>query len=333
MPQNETRLRKTLAGFEGTRGTAATVVRKLYETIRLMDAREPLDFDENSGSYDAWRTFLQGPVNVSGTAEGPASFEDWPWWLLEGVSGVVTPTADSGAPTPAQTWDFTPDPDTDDLKSATMQHGAPDNAYVSRMVMVPEWTIKGDVDGDAAWMFTANLLARDLDSLPGGFTAGVPDHDREFIKAAGTKLYIDDAAADIGTTPVLGRFINFSVTWNNAIAPKRFMEDENSISTRMGRGARQITGQIRLEFDNNDEKANYMNGVTRAIRIVREGSIIHDAVRKAATIDIPNAYWLTPSDDPRENNMTLTFGFRAYTRSDPGYPAEIVVVNDVASYA
>lgn len=331
MPQNETFLRKTLAGLEGTRGTSATVTRKLYEQIRLMDAYEPLDFDENAGSYDTKRTFLHGPVNVTGTAEGPVSFEDFPWWLELGVKGGVTGTSDSGTPDPAYAYDFTPSTATDDLKSATMQHGVPDNVYRSVMVMVPEFTVKGDVDGDAAWMFSANLLARDLTNLGGGFTAGVTDRDREFVKAAGTQLYIDDAAEDIGTTLVSGKFISFSLTWNNAIAPKRFMEDETQISARIGRGPRQITGQVRLEFTDDTERAKYRSGATRAIRITRAGSVIHDAVTKAVTIDIPNAYWLTPSDDPRENNMTLTYGFVAYTSADVGYPATIEVVNALSA--
>jgi len=331
MPQNETFLRKTQAGLEGTRGSAATVTRKLYETIRFTDTYEPLDFTENAGSYDGWRTFALGPVNVTGTVDGPVSFEDFPWWLELGVKGGVTGTTDSDPDAPAYEYDFTPSTATDDLKSATMEHGAPDNVYQTLMTMVNEWTVKGDIDGDATWMFTANLIGRNVTHVGGGFTGAISDRDREFVKAAGTKLFIDDDPGDVGTTQVTAKFISFSLTWNNAIAPKRFMEDETQVSARVGRGARQITGQVRLEFTDDTEKALYRAGTARAIRILREGSIIHDAVPKSIAIDIPSAYWLTPSDDPRENNMTLTFGFRAYTTADVGYPATITVVNDLSA--
>lgn len=304
-----------------------------------MDTREPLEFDENAGSYDAWRTFLHGPVSVAGTAEGPASFEDVPWWMQLGVKNAVAATSDAHTTAPAFTRNYVPSAATDDLASTSMQHGVPDNVYESAMVMVPEWTVRGDVDGDASWMFSAALIARSFDHRPAGFTAGVPDREREFIKAAGTKLFIDDTAAGIGATQVLARFINFSVTWNNAIAPKRFMEDENAISARVGRGPRQITGQVRLEFDSNAEKEKYRTGARRSIRIEREGAQIHavsaspvlPATNKRVRIDIPNARWLTPSDDPRETNMTLTFGFRAYADDVVGYPARVESVSQLAT--
>jgi hypothetical protein len=333
MPQNEEILRRTLAGIEGTRGAPATVNRKLYEQVRLADAREPLEFVENAGSYDGWRTFEQGVVTVTGTAEGPVSYEDAAWWNRLGIRGDVAGVADSGTPTAAVTRLYAPSSVTDNLASATMQTGVPDNVYTSAMVMANQWTIRGDVDGDATWMFTADLIGRSKDHLPGGFTAGVTDRQREFVKAAGTKLFLDDDAADLGDTQLLGKFISFSLTWNNAIAPKRFMEDEHQISTRVGRGARQITGQVRIEFDNDDEMEHYRQGHPRAIRIEREGSVIHGSVRKRIRIDVPRAYWLTPSDDPRNTNMTLTFGFRAYVDDTAGYPAAVEVVNALGAGA
>lgn len=330
MAQNEERLRRTQAGIEAVRGTRDVVTRRLRERVRLLDTREPLEFAEDDGTFDAWQTFAQGPVTVAGTAEGPASFEDWPWWLLLGFDGDPTLTSDAGTPA-ARTRLYTPNPEEDDLASATMEHGVPDNAYVSDMVMVPEWTVRGDIDGDASWMFSSRLIARNLEPLPGGFTPAVPVTNRDLIKAAGTKITIDDSAAALGTTPLLGKGISFALTCNSAITPKRFLEDENQMSARVGRGARQITGQIRIEFDTDDEREHYRNGEPRAIRIEREGPIIHGAVRKRARIDIPRAYWLAPSDDPRESNMTLTFGFRAYKDAAIGYPARIEVINALAT--
>lgn len=331
MPQNEVILQRTQAGIETVRGTAATVTRKLYETIDLDETIEPLDFVENAGTRFGWYTFAQGPKGVAGTANGPVAFEDLPWWMQLGIVGGVAPTADAGTPI-AYTRLYTPNPTSiDDLASATAETGVPDNVYLSTMMMVPEWTIKGDVDGDASWMFTANLLARGKEPLPGGFTAAIPERVREFVKAAGTKLYIDDAAADIGTTQILQKFINFSVTWNNALTTKRFMEDEDQVSTRLGMGQLQVTGQIRLEFDSDAEAAKYRSGAQRSIRIEREGSIIHDAVHKRARIDIPDARWLTPSKDNRENNLTQTFGFRGYIDPTANYPASVESVSDLAT--
>lgn len=328
MAQNEEILRRTLAGIETVRGTPITPTRKLYEVIRLMDSREPLDFAENSGTYDGWRTFLQGPVTVEGTASGPMGFTDTPFWLEHGVAGGVVPVSDADPTNPAYTYEYAPNPSVDDLASSTMQTGAPDNVYESSMVMVPQFTIKGGIDDEASWMFDANLLARDKSPLPAGFAPGIPDRNREFIRFAGSKLYIDDEGAAPGTTPVNGRFISFSFTADNAMQSKRFSEDVDSISTRVGRGARMGTGQIRLEFDQDDEYALYRAGTSRVIRLEREGSAINGTANKRIRLDVPRAYWLTPSDDPRNGNMTLTFGFRAYLDEVTGYPYSVEVVND-----
>lgn len=331
MALNEEILRLAYGKIETTRGTGVTVDRKIYETVRINEAYEPLDFDEATGTFDAWRTFLQGPVSVTGTVEGPVSFEDLPWWLEHGVKKGVSATSDAGTPA-GYTRVYQPSASADDLASSTVEHGAPTpGCYKSTMVMLPEWTLRGDIDGDAAWMFSGNLIGKTF-TKESAFTTGISDRTREFVRAAGTKLYIDDAGGTIGTTQVTGKFISFSLTWNNAVTTKRFLEDTDSISSTIGRGARQITGQIRLEFDSDAEKAKFRNGTQRLIRIERTGTNIRSGTPKKVTIDIPNAYWLTPSDDPREQNMTLTFGFRAYTDTTNAYPAKVTVVNSVASF-
>lgn len=336
LARNTEMLRRTQAGLETVRGTPAAPTIRLRDKVRLMDTREPLEFDENAGTYDGWYTFAQGPVTVAGTAEGPASFEDLGYWLLHGVSGdagLIAGTGDADLVAEAFTRDYIPNPDEDDLASSTMEMDAPDNVYLSKQVMVPEFTLRGDIGGDATWMWSSPLIARSKDPLPAGYTAGVPLHDREFVKGAGTRIYIDDLPADIGETPLAASAISWSLTWSNAASFKRFLEDENELSSKVDRGVRQITGQIRMEFETDDEKAKYRAGTPRAIRIERTGGVIHDAVTKRARIDIPKAYWLTPSDDPRQSNMTLTYGFRAYAETVLGYPARIELVNAIEDYA
>lgn len=325
-------LRRAQGALESVRGEFEPPVRRLRERVRLMDAREPLDFDENAGTWTGWYTFAQGPVTVAGTAEGPVSYEDTPWWLHLGVTS--DPNTDV-----ADTWDFQITQEEDDLGSATIEHGAPDNAYVSTMVMVPEFTIRGDIDGDATWMFASRLMARSMDPTDGGqFTDDLALTEREFVRAAGTRLVITDDPADLGDPDtnddvVNAKFISFSVTWNNAVGPKRFMEDVDSVSDKVDLGVRQITGQLRLEWEDNEEKAKYAVGTPRAIGIYQTGTEYDTDKDRAALIEIPNAYWLTPSDDPRNNNMTLTYGFRAYMDTTLGYPARIAFTNGETGYA
>lgn len=333
--RNEEQLRRTLAGIEAPRFTEVVPNRRLRQVIRLMDTREPLDFAENEGTYDGWYTFEQGPVTVAGTAEGPLSYEDFGYWLLHGVSGddaLATVTGDGGTPA-AYVRPFIPTPDEDDLASSTMQHGAPDNVYVSTGVMVPEFTIRGDIDDAPTWQWSSRLVARTRDPLVAGFEDPVAAITHENIKTAGTRIKIADTAAGLAAaTPLSNQAISFSVTWNNNVTSKRFLENEDAMAEKVGRGVRQITGQVRLEFEDDVEYEHYRSGDVRAIQIYRDGSVIHDAVTKRAEITIPRGYWLTPSDDPRENNMTMTFGFRAYVDTTLAYPAQIRLINTVASY-
>lgn len=339
MARNTEMLRRTQAGIETPRGTAAVPTIRLRDIIRLMDSHEPLEFDENAGTYDGWYTHAQGPVSVAGTAEGPVSFEDLGYWALHGIDGETVGASDAHATDPAFTWPFIPNPDEDTLAASTMEMDAPDNVYRSTMVMVPQWTIRGEV-GQPTWMWSASLIGRDKEPLPAGYTAGIGLHDREFVKFSGTKLFIDDEAGTIGTTQVLAKFISFSVTCAQNLSFKLFAEDEDKASTKVDRGVRQYTGQIRLEFEDDAEKAKYRTGASRKIRIEREGSEIHPAsaspvlpaTNKRARIDIPRAFWLTPSDDPRNQNLTLTYGFRGYVDTTDGYPAMLSLVNEIDSY-
>lgn len=331
MPQNELMLRRTLAGIETVRGTAVAVTKKLYEVVELNDAREALDFAENAGSrYGARRTHALGPTSVSGTAAGPMTYEDAPFWFEHGVEAGVAAAADGGTPA-AQTRLYTPAETTDDLASSTMQTGVPDNVYRSTMVMLPQFTIRGDIDGDAAWMFDGTLFARTREPLPAGYTAGVVDRDREYVRGAGTVLTMDEDFAAIGTTPVTGRFISFSVTYDNATYAKRFMENVDAVSTRVGGGEVVVTGQIQLEFDRDDELALFRGGVPSALRIRQSGAVIHDAVTSRLTIDIPRAHWGTPTVGAREQNLVVTLPFRAYQDDDAGWPISFEVVNDRAA--
>lgn len=329
---NEERLRTALAGIETVRGTGVTPTRRIQETVRLRDEYAILDLTEDAGTYDGWYDHELGPVTVTGTVEGAATFDDLPFWLRHGVKNVTGGTSDGGTPA-AYAWSFAPSASVDDLASSTVQHGEPDNVYESEMVMLPSFGLRGDVDSDASWMLTGSLVARNMAPLPAGFEPGIPRRNRTRIKAAGTRLFIDDAAADIGDTQVLGRFISFNLDWNNNVVGKRFMEDEDAISTRIGRGRREVTGTIRLEFLDDDEKAKLRAGDRRAIRIERTGPIIHDAVANRVRIDIPNARWVSWEDPPRENNMTISFGFRALVDATAGYAARIEVVNAFATAA
>lgn len=177
--------------------------------------------------------------------------------------------------------------------------------------------------------FTTVPDATSLIHIPGIFTPAIADRTRIAVDAPGTALFIDNAGGTIGTTPVLGRFISFSVTGTNNITPKRFMENVTGYSTKVGRGMREFTGQIRFEFENHEEYDRWTGNVSRLVRIQKTGPVISaaPATNYYARIDLPALYWDAVTEDTRDNNITATFAFKGYLDTVAGYAARFEVKN------
>lgn len=179
----------------------------------------------------------------------------------------------------------------------------------------------------------AAVVSTDVWEISGVFTAGIVDRTREPIDFPGTSLYLDTASA-IGTTPMLGRFISFSVTWANNTFGKRFAENTTGYG-RFGFGEHMVSGQIRFEFDRRAEYDDWASvvGVDKKIRIQKIGSAINVAPNtfKTATIDILRAQYDAFTDDDRENNVTATITFQGFVDASAGIPAKIVTINKLAT--
>lgn len=157
----------------------------------------------------------------------------------------------------------------------------------------------------------------------------IPDY--EAIPSYGTQVLIDPLTGAIGTTPVLDRIISVNYTVGTSRTSKRFLNNGmNEVSSRTGRGASMISGQIRVEFDRRDEYYNWeqLNGFK--LRIRQTGDVI-DATAgttKLAQVDFEECYFSTPTEDARESNMTITLPFWAYGTVDP---IEVTTKNRLAT--
>jgi hypothetical protein len=334
MPRvNEVILDKVLAAFESSRGVYVPTATRVVAARMVMNYDHPLaNIPDTSGTFSARRTPVYGRPNVGLTATDVGTYEDLPWHfqmaLRGGVAGVAVPGA-SGA----YEYEFVPSLSVDDLQTASFQAGDPGNKYKIAQAFINSWTIRcdGDSTDEPAWMFEAEYLARSLDTLA-SFTNVAP-HDREAILAPGTKVYIDDGSGDFGDTQIIGKVINFSVTGNNAGHLKGFLEDETEYGPdSLGRGERVFDAQITMEFEDDDEFANYRSTtpVQRKIRLRREGSEIVTGTNKSAELDIAG-YWSSWSPGDREGNKTATFGLAAYFDDVLGYDFAARVVNDLAT--
>lgn len=143
----------------------------------------------------------------------------------------------------------------------------------------------------------------------------VPEYEK--IPTYGTQVFIDEVGS-IGQTLITDRIINVSISSNTNRSTKRFLDNpSDQVSKRSGRGAQPVTGSIRLELDRRDEYVAWQNLQERSLRIEQFGSVIDpdatpEPTRKRAWIDLERVAFGTPTEDSRENNMTVTVPFTAY---------------------
>lgn len=162
------------------------------------------------------------------------------------------------------------------------------------------------------------------------FTSGIADRERERINGPGTKLYLANQGDTIDSADeVTGRFISFSVTEQINANWKRFMDNVDTHSNRLDRGAIRVTGQVRLEFDRRSEWDDWKAAAPKYIRIKQTGDTIDSGAgtTSSAQIDIYNAAWSTPTEDQRGSNVTVTWPFRGYKDLTEGVPIELEVVH------
>ena len=179
----------------------------------------------------------------------------------------------------------------------------------------------------------AAVTAADVIDIYAMPTAGVSDRTRELVAGPGTTLYMDALGGTIGTTPITGRLISFSVTGQAGITYKRFMDNVSTTSNKMDLGMRRVTGQIRLEFDRKREWDKYKALSPELIRIRQTGSQINAAplTNKTATIDVYKAIYDDPTTDVRGNNVVVTWPFRGYVDATAGVAAEFALKSTLAT--
>lgn len=151
--------------------------------------------------------------------------------------------------------------------------------------------------------------------------------DDELIKTSGTEFYLDDLDTALGTTQVMDRVISFNMTVRSNRTTKKFLETpEGQTSRRSGRGAREVTGQFRLELDRRDEFWAWINKQERGLMIRQTGTEIDTGITHEAVIEIPRIAFETPTEDTRENNMTVTVPFVGFL-----HPTEDIFTIDVVN--
>ena len=159
-------------------------------------------------------------------------------------------------------------------------------------------------------------------------TIAIPTYDA--IQMEGTKIFLDpyDALSPkIGTTDLSARVLSFNVSQTLNLANKR---RASGIIGRKGRGAREVSGTIRFEYDRWDEYKKWIGNEEVSIRIQQTGPTINSAqgTNQKATIDVTRAAFDAWTEDADNNNMTVSLTFVALVES-PVW--QVKVVTDLAT--
>lgn len=141
----------------------------------------------------------------------------------------------------------------------------------------------------------------------------IANPDYETITLEGTRFFLDrynPTTSTVGTTDISERILSFNVTQESSLARKRRMP---GIIARVGRGAREISGTVRFEYDRWDEYAEWMGNTPVSLRIEKTGSVINTGTNttKMARIDVERAVWDAWTGDEDNNNMTVSLSFVA----------------------
>lgn len=169
---------------------------------------------------------------------------------------------------------------------------------------------------------TADTLTLGPPNLSSAVTAGdlfhiagkmpiVPQNDGEVITLEGSRVYLDRynaSVSSIGTTLISSRVLSLNITQILSLARKRRAA---GIIGRVGRGARWITGTLRVELDGWDEYTAWEDKAPLSLRWEKDGSVIDATAntKKLARIDIERGYFDAFTPDADNNNRTASFSF------------------------
>ena len=327
------------AKIEAVRCTAESVMTRwlyfTFQNFRWTYAQEALDIPVQSRSFHAHKDFALGRYHNTFTYEEIMTYEDLPWWLcmiLKGGAAARTGTTTGSTP-PGYTYTTTPSSTVDDLDAFTTKFWEPSNIYKIDRMMATSATFAFDAVNNPAWVMTVDLVGRLLTA--GQSYDAVADRARNTIRAAGTKLYIDEPAGTIGTTLVSGKLRSGSITIDNQLEMKQFSEDALTDACDVGRGEQLVTGEVVLEFKDDTEFAKMRAGTSRKLRFEVTGPNIGatPTTNYLLQIDIPVAYWMAPTMDYAGQNKIQTFGFMGYTSATAPQPITVKVVNTLATIA
>jgi len=323
-------LRRIQLGKE-TYGYAAAVV-PTTQLVGMMDAVEERDrtfVDEASGIMSSHRRIYDGAViaalSFDAGTEG-ATFEQLINLLAMGVKGDVVPAV---VGVDGRRWTYNPDlanGDTPDI--FTVRVG--DNEYCWQVEGVAAHSLSMGAESRGSWTLTGDLFGDQL--APSAFEDITYPTPLETILGQMTQIYIDDTWAGLGTTPMQGTLIGWSVDIPGF--HEKFFQDGQLTFSDYGLASRALTLRVNFEFNDNTvaEWLLWRAGTRRFIRIEGIGSVYEAPLRKTATIDLCAIYESHDALGERDGNDIMSLTARTVWDPTSGREFQFEVINTIVAY-
>ncbi len=302
--------------IEAVRGTAETTMTRWLSVLQnggivATYSRDREDVPETLRSFQGDRDTQILAENCTIAIEARLAYEEVPWWLscaLKGGSATRTGTTTGSTP-PGYTYTINPVDTADDLDTFTLKIGDPSVCYQYKRVAVNSMTLRCNPNqgGEASWRITLDCVA----VFVGTSTFDSPsDITRTMVPSFGSKLYLDTASA-IGTTAITNLVRNYSVTVNNNIEEKRFVEGGVAASNDFGRGLQRVTGDFTVEHTADTYFALHRANTNTKLRFESTGAQIGTGptTNYLLQVDVPQAKLDSPSESFMGNNRCYTYPF------------------------
>jgi hypothetical protein len=261
----------------------------------------------------------------------PATFETLPIIMAAGIDNAAATAAGPGG---SSEYTYTADLSegtAETPKTFTLESG--DNQAVEEMeyCFVEEFSLSGAIDEPV--MLTATWRGRQVSAS--AFTASlVTLAGVETIPFNGAQLYIDAAGAAFGNTAKAGTLIGFDLRFPTGFVPDELASAQLYFST-----VKQVDHwpELKLTFDHDGtgaaEKAAWLAGTLRKLRLKFTGSLIGGTTYKTATIDLCGKWtsFEAISTDRGINRLTGTLKV-VYSVTDTAR-GQFVVVNALSAFA
>lgn len=319
---------QSLGALEAAPGTAITTPTRLLNNAVVIKPRRERKFSKDSRgttekNYRKPRvTKAYSEFDVSGDFD----INQAPFWFEQRIRGGVTPTQpDSGTAPNVYLWEYIPGLTSKTQKTSTLWGWDPNVQRVrSAYNILRTLTLKGDNADDVQFEGSGS------GAYPTTVTVAAPASTTGKSLANYAKLYIDTGASAFGTTPVVGRLVNWSFELPDTYGDLKYLGDTPDW-TDVGLIESAPMLKIELEVPDLDQYTQYVDEDLLKVRLHIDGDVIGGALKEYLEIDVYGTLDLDDFGDYATSNRTFQFTLEGINETGLGASYRVAVQNTTAS--